>query len=247
MGIIENIFQKAVELLENEPAGLRYTDLCKKLLSAIPGAKKNVVETNTPSLALKRPKEVYKPARGLYRHVRFREIPAKVENVAPAGVVEKRVDEEAFYRPFAEWLQNVLEEVTKAVPLGGNKFRDKWGTPDVIGKRQSKASDIVSFPTEIVSAEIKLDASSLITAFGQACAYKLFSHKSYLVVPRNSPEEDLQRLDALCMIFGVGLVLFDATNPESPSFDIRVRAAKHEPDMFYVNAKMKLVEEELFS
>jgi len=247
MGIIESILQKAVELLENEPAGLRYTDLCKRILSAVPGAAKNTVKTQTAKLAVERPKEVYKPARGLFRHVRFREIPAKVENVATAGVVEKHVDEEAFYRPFAEWLQNELEEVTKAVVLGGNRFRDKWGTPDVIGKRQSKASDIVSFPTEIVSAEIKLDASSLITAFGQACAYKLFSHKSYLVVPRNSPEEDLQRLDALCMIFGIGLVLFDATNPESPSFDIRVRAAKHEPDMFYVNAKMKLIEEELFS
>jgi hypothetical protein len=247
MGIIGNIFQKAVELLENEPAGLRYTDLCKGILSAVPGAAKNTVKTQTAKLAAERPKEVYKPARGLFRHVRFREVPSKVESVATAGVAEKRVDEEAFYRPFAEWLQNELEEVTRAVVLGGNRFRDKWGTPDVIGKRQSKASDIVSFPTEIVSAEIKLDASSLITAFGQACAYKLFSHKSYLVVPRDSPEEDLQRLDALCMIFGIGLVLFDATNPESPSFDIRVRAAKHEPDMFYVNAKMKLVEEELFS
>jgi hypothetical protein len=36
-------------------------------------------------------------------------------------------------------------------------------------------------------------------------------------------------------IFGIGLILFDAKEPQSPSFDIRVRAAKHEPDMFSVN------------
>jgi hypothetical protein len=36
---------------------------------------------------------------------------------------------------------------------------------------------------------------------------------------------------------------FNAKDPQSPSF---VRAAKHEPDMFYVNRYMRLVEEELF-
>jgi len=30
------------------------------------------------------------------------------------------------------------------------------------------------------------------------------------------------------------------------AFAIRVRAAKHEPDMFYVNRCMKLIEDELF-
>jgi hypothetical protein len=66
-------------------------------------------------------------------------------------------------------------------------------------------------------------------------------------VSRDSPEEDIARLDALCLIFGIGLILFNAKNPAMPEFDIRVRAARHEPDMFYVNQKMKLVEDELFN
>jgi hypothetical protein len=66
------------------------------------------------------------------------------------------------------------------------------------------------------------------------------------VVPAASPEDDVARLDTLARIFGIGLILFDATNPKSPDFEIRVRAAKHEPDMFYVNRCMKLVEDELF-
>ena len=42
------------------------------------------------------------------------------------------------------------------------------------------------------------------------------------------------RLEALCMLLGIGLVLFQA-NPEEPDFQIRVRAQRHPPDMFYVN------------
>jgi hypothetical protein len=38
-----------------------------------------------------------------------------------------------------------LEECTKAIQLGGNTFKDKWGTPDVIGKRESRKSDKISF------------------------------------------------------------------------------------------------------
>jgi len=131
--------------------------------------------------------------------------------------------------------------------LGGNKFKDKWGTPDVIGKNESNRSDIIKHETEIVSAEIKTDDSGLITAFGQACAYKSFSHKVYIVIPKSSSEEDKSRIESLCLIFGIGLILFDSNNIEQPDFEIRVRPVKLEPDLFYVNKYIKLIEDELFS
>ncbi len=142
---------------------------------------------------------------------------------------------------------NDLEECTKAIALGGNRFRDKWRTPDVIGIREPRKSDIIKPATEIVAAEIKIDTGNLITAFGQACSYKLFSHKSYMVVPKDSPEEDIARLDTLGRIFGIGLILLDTSDPNEPQFEIRVRATKHDPDMFYVNRCMRLVEDDLFS
>ena len=86
----------------------------------------------------------------------------------------------------------------------------------------------------------------MIVAFGQACAYKLFSHRSYIVVPSESQEEDIARLDVLCRTLGVGLILFDSGKPNAPDFQIRVRADRHEPDMFYVNKYVRLVEDELF-
>ena len=182
----------------------------------------------------------------MYLHTKYRDTTEAIEpkSLHPA---KEKIQENAFYEPFADWLINELEECTKAIPVGGNVFKDKWGTPDVIGIREPRKSDIIKFPTEIVTAEIKLDSTNLITAFGQACAYRLFSHKSYIVVPTNSLEDDIARLDTLSRIFGIGLILFDSSNPKDPQFTIRVRAIKHDPDMFYVNRCMKIIEDDLFS
>lgn len=241
---MEEIKSVALKILKSKPSGIRYADLVRKIEEELPHIPVNTIHGNVWNLEARLPVEVYKPARGVFRHVAFREEEAREEQKPPAEV--ERIREEVFYKPFADWLVNETEECTKAIPLGRNKFKDKWGTPDVIGKRAPRASDIIKFPIEIVSAELKVDTRDLITAFGQACSYKLFSHKSYLVIPRNSPEADISRLDALCLIFGIGLVLFDSSNPNEPQFDIKVRPLKHDPDMFYVNENMKWIEDELF-
>lgn len=241
----DKIISKAVELIKSNPSGIRYSELIAKIQQELPDITVNTIHGTVWNLETRVPTEIYKPARGLFRHTAFKDIEASEKPEIPS-VVEK-IKEDDFYEPFADWLINELEECTKAISLGGNKFKDKWGTPDVIGILKSRESDIIKLPTEIISAEIKIDTVNLITAFGQACSYKLFSHKSYIVVPKRAPEEDIARLDALCRIFGIGLILTNSNNPESPQFEIRVRATKHEPDMFYVNKYIKLVEDELFS
>jgi len=241
----EQIVSKALQLLSNAPHGIRWSELNRQVRDALPQISKNTIAGTLWNLDAKLPDQVFKPARGLWMHVNSREATqAPQPPVTPT--TKEKILEKAFYEPFASWLINELEECTKAIEVGGNAFKDKWGTPDVIGIREPKKSDIIQFPTEIISAEIKLDSASLITAFGQACAYLLFSHKSYIVVPADSPEDDIARLDTLGRIFGIGLILFNAADPKAPNFEIRVRAAKQEPDMFYVNRCMKLIEDELF-
>lgn len=217
----EKIITKAIEILNSNPNGIRYSDLVRKIHEEFPEIPINTIHGTVWNLETRVPNQVYKPARGLFRHVTFREEEIVKEERKPPPEIE-RIKEEDFYEPFANWLVNELEECTKAISLGGNRFRDKWGTPDVIGKREPRRSDIVKPPTEIVSAEMKADTKDLITAFGQACSYKLFSHKSYIVVPKNSSQDDISKLDALCLIFGIGLVLFDNNNPNDPQFEIRV-------------------------
>lgn len=245
----EVIRKKAVAMLNDRPTGVRYSELVRLLHDALPEIPINTIHGNVWNLDATLPGAVYKPARGVFKATRFREAeqpPDEIATPVPTPT-ETGHAEEDFYEPFADWLTKELEECTKAISLGGNRFKDKWGTPDVLGIREPKKSDILKPPTEIISAEIKIDKAGLIVAFGQACAYKLFSHRSYIVIPSASQEEDIARLDVLCRTLGVGLILFDAANPATPSFEIRVRAARHEPDMFYVNKFMKLVEDELFS
>ena len=240
----------ALEILAERPEGARYSDLIKLIYEQNNSFNQNTIIGTVVDLELSCPDKVYKPDRGLFRLIKFKEDittqPDQQVTTVTKTTKKNNVKEDDFYQPFANWLVTELEECTNAIGLGGNIFRDKWGTPDVVGIRESKRSDIIQFPTEIVVGEIKTDTNGLITAFGQACAYKIFSHKSYIVVPNDSQIEDITRLDTLCRQFGIGLILFDSKKPEDPNFEIRVRAIKHEPDMFFVNKNLKLIEDKLF-
>ena len=234
------IREEAVRIISNHPEGIRFSDLQRQIHEADSSFKMNTISGSIYDLDT-HIAEVEKPSRGLYR----------IAATGPYGAVVApplvtAATEEEFYSPFAAWLKNDVEDVTKAIPLGGNRFKDKWGTPDVIGKRDSRPSDIVKLPIEIVSAEIKTNTNQLITAFGQACAYCLFSHRSYLVVPTQAAKDELSRLDSLCQVFGLGFVLFDAKSPDDPRFEIRVRPKRQDPDIHYTNKYMKEIESELF-
>ena len=148
--------------------------------------------------------------------------------------LEQTVGEEAYYRPFAAWLTGSLGEATVAEPLGGNALKGKWGTPDVLGVLKPVSSDPIKFETEIVAAEIKLDPSQPIVAFGQAVAYRLFSHKSYMALPETISADDLSRLEALSMLHGIGLVTF-SLDPAAPNFSLKVRAQAVRPNPFFMN------------
>jgi hypothetical protein len=243
----ERITRKAKEILGGEPSGLRFSELVSLLRVEFPDDPYGTITGTVWNLDTRFPTEIYKPSRGLFRLIRFRSEPAPMapEPTPETTTGPERIREVDFYQPFADYVVNDLEECTRAIPLGGNRFGSKWGTPDVFGILRSREGDIFKTPLEVVVAEVKIDTSQLITAFGQACAYKLFAHRSYLVVPRDSPPEDIDRLDSLCVIFGIGLILFDPKAPRAPEFEIRVRATKHEPDSFYVNQCVRLIADEL--
>jgi hypothetical protein len=246
--VTQRIKDKAFELLTAHPEGLRYSELHKKIQESDPSFNGNTINGCIWNLDVAFPEKIYKPSKGLFRLLAFKDQEQEVSvSLISAVKGATKIKEEDFYLPFADWLKNEIEDVTHAIPLGGNVFKDKWGTPDVIGKKESRRSDVIKGPTEIVSAEIKTDTNQLITAFGQACAYKLFSHKAYLVVPKQAADDELSRLDSLCQIFGIGLVTFDAGKPMEPDFRILVRPSRHEPDLFYTNKYVARIEKELFA
>ncbi|NMB39913.1 MAG: hypothetical protein GYA00_00890 [Parcubacteria group bacterium] len=238
----EKIIKKAYEILENQPNGIRYADLIRKISEELPEIKINAIRGTVWVFKQKIDKEQIKdalrPEKGLYILKKyFKESEIKDE-------ARKEIKEEDFYKPFADYLVNDLEECTKAIPLGGNKFQDRWGTPDVIGTYRILGLGHIQPPIEIVSAEIKIDIGQLITSFGQACSYKLFSHKVYLAIPKEANGADIKRVESLCLKFGIGLILFDRNDKENPAFEILTRAIKNEPDYFYLNKYLlKLIED----
>jgi hypothetical protein len=221
----------ARKIVAENPGGIRYGALVQRISMEHPETPGGTIHYSVVSLATRFPGEITKPSRGLF-------LPAASVGggvtVTPPAQLPVKIKEEDFYQLFADWLKNELDEATVAIPLGGAGFQKKWGTPDVIGVYKALASHRIKFDLEIISAEIKIDPQQPVVAFGQAAAYRLFSAKSYVVMPNSISEEDYSRLEALCMLFGIGLVLFE-TNPDEPEFNIRVRAQRYPPDMFYVN------------
>lgn len=215
--------------------GIRYAALVDQISQQHPETPKNTIHGAVWNLDALFPNQIAKPSRGLFTPVNRDQnetvVVGNTEQIAATGVKVKEVD---FYEPFAEWLKNDLDEVTVVSSLGGAGLKSKWGTPDVVGVYKPLASNLIKFPKEIVSAEIKIDPQAPVVAFGQAVAYRLFSTKTYIAMPTTLTEEDQSRLESLCMLFGVGLVLFDL-NKDDPKFSIRVRAQRFSPDMFYVN------------
>ena len=245
----EKIVGKALEILEKHPNGVRYTELTRLIKVDLFDIPDNTIRGVTWNLD-ETVREISKPERGIFflkKYLSPEKQTESLQNKTLNKVFPKDIEidekfkappEESFYQPFADYLLNDLEECTKVIPLGGNKFGDRWGTPDVFGVYKFSDTDPVRPQIEIVSAEIKTDTNQLITAFGQASAYKLFSHKVYLVIPKDA-EGEISRIESLCSRYGIGLILFDRNNHENPNFEIRTRAIKNEPDYFYLNLYLK--------
>lgn len=233
--IREKIAALCVQALTLSPSGLRFAEIKRYVQHHLdPSIKQSNIPANLVKLVEISDGKITKVDKGLYQ------LASNLGNVSHEEIIttpsSKKITEQDFYQSFADWLVNELEDCTKTEVVGGASFGDKWATPDVIGVLKSKPSDIFKFEHEIVAAEIKISGGeSLITALGQACSYRLFAHRSYIVVPKQANKSDLDRLDSLCLLFGIGLVIFDVDYPDNPDFSIKTRALTHKPDMFYLN------------
>lgn len=231
---VSDIRTLAEQIVIANPNGIRFSEIKRQILATHPATNPKTVQGVLSLFGTNPPASVTKPSRGLYAPAAAVPAAPPVPYAAPAPSAAPTLREEDFYDPFAQWLRDELDEVVVAGALGGASQRTRWGTPDVIGVYKPLAKHRLRFTPEIVSAEIKIDPQQPVVAFGQAIAYRLFSSKVYVVMPRTLSPVDLSRLEALCLLFGLGLVVFEL-DPADPSFDIRVRAQRAVPDMFYVN------------
>ncbi|MFP3256994.1 MAG: hypothetical protein RXO36_04280 [Candidatus Nanopusillus acidilobi] len=205
----EIIREKALEILTEHPDGIRYSNLVKTLQKIYPQIKVNTIHGSIYNLDEIYPNKVVKPSKGWYR---------------------LKIEEKDFYQKFAEFLieKNIC---TKCVPYGFSRGGNKWENPDVIGVDQKQ--NAYNSKHIIISGELKTnsDWGSIIQGLGQAVSYRLFSHKTYLAIPKSISREDQRKIETLCANLDIGLVLFDETTPNDPKFEIRLEVKNlNDPD-----------------
>lgn len=240
---ISQIKGRVRELLAAAPDGMRWSELTKAVQAEASETPHNTIQGSLVVL-FREAKDITKIRRGVYV---LTEPPGDqgadetqtgtVEVQSTTGSEYISLQESQFYAPFADWLKEA-DEVTHAEVIGGNALGGKWGTPDVFGVLKPRKADLIKFEPQIISAEIKIDPNQPVVAFGQAVAYRLFSHRSFIVMPNSISADNYDRLEALAIIYGIGLVTFNL-DPTKPQFLLKVRAQTYQPDMFYVNQMAK--------
>jgi hypothetical protein len=243
----KQIHDRARVILESHPGGVRWGEMMKIIHGDDPETPPNSIH-GAIQVLFQSAEDIVKVARGTYQLVKFVDADAAdtiaaeeamaSEPVAadPSVTTGGPIAEQDFYASFAEWLEE-NDEATVAQALGGSSLGGKWGTPDVMGVLKPRAQDMFKFEPQIVTAEIKATPSQPVVAFGQAVAYRLFSHKSYIVIPRTTTSDDMSRLKSLCSIHGVGLIVF-TLDKDQPDYSVIVLPAVASPDMFYVNSML---------
>src|SRR5436190_16592222 len=102
--VTKRIKDKALELLEQSPKGLRYSELHAKISSFDTGFNANTVNGSIWNLDAIFPDKVYKPSKGLYRLLKFKPLEAGPTPPGPTSSPGPKIKEEDFYAPFADWL-----------------------------------------------------------------------------------------------------------------------------------------------
>lgn len=70
--VTERIYAKAFELLEQNPQGLRFTELRSKIEESDPTFHPKTVNGCVWKLPQKYPDKIYKPSRGLFRLLKYK-------------------------------------------------------------------------------------------------------------------------------------------------------------------------------
>src|SRR5207245_2687206 len=110
-------------------------ELVEQIANQHPETPKNTIHGSVWNLAAVYPDEVTKPSRGLFKPVSALDGEQEDEKAEGTATPETafKLKETDFYKLFAQWLKNDLDEVTTVGSLGGAGLKSKWGTPDVVG------------------------------------------------------------------------------------------------------------------
>ena len=229
----DEIRKKAFEILGRPEfkRGIRFATLVKMVVAET-GENENTCNGNLYNLPNSQPEKVSRPYRGLFiLKENEKLLNVLTEEEAEDGVeLEKRFNENDIYQPAREYLLGRVE-CTHAVVIGGNIFGKKWGTPDILGAIRVHSDAVYKPLLEIVAVEIKDAGYSPVEALGQAMAYKLFAHRTWLILPE---DKDIDRIEGIAISANIGLISFTRIK-DVFEFKTLNRPLSGQPDFAEVN------------
>lgn len=238
MSKLDEIRKKAIEILERpeHKEGLRFANLVRKIAEET-GNNINTINGSTYNMPNDIPDKIARPHKGLF--ILKKNLINIIDKESETS--EKYSDcfnEDKVYEPAKEYLLS-KGECTHIIITGGSIFGKKWGTPDLLGAIRVSTDAVYQPPIEIVAVEIKGNNYSPVEALGQAMAYKLFAHRTWLVLPET---DDIDRIEGIAMSANIGLVVFNYRN-EQFDFETLNRPTMGNPDAEEVNNILNILKE----
>jgi hypothetical protein len=238
MSKFDEIRKKAIEILERPEykAGLRFSLLVDKIVAET-GENINTINGSTWNMPNEMSDLVARPQRGLFILKKNLNYISEKENET-SDKYSDVFKEETVYEPVKDYLLG-RSEFTHAIVIGGAIFGKKWGTPDIIGAIRVSSDAVYQPALEIVAVEVKGNNYSPVEALGQAMAYKLFAHRTWLVLPES---DDIDRIEGIAMSANIGLVVFNYKNGQF-TFETLNRPVMGNPDADEVNNILNTLKE----
>lgn len=109
----EQIRFKAIEILKNNPIGVRYSELVNSIKQNFPNMSINTINTSVWNIDAIMPNEIYKPDRGLFRHISFKETQAPEKDfyrkpiISESKITSKNTDDFFILQTFKEEFKNI--------------------------------------------------------------------------------------------------------------------------------------------
>jgi hypothetical protein len=238
MAKIDDIRKKAVEILGRPEykEGIRFANLVKKIAEET-GDNLNTINGSIWNMPNEMPTTVSRPQRGLFilkKNIGNIEIKESESSDKYSDIFK----EEDVYEPARDYLLG-RGECTHAIIIGGSGFGKKWGTPDLMGAIRVSSDAVYQPPIEIIAVEIKGTNYSPVEALGQAMAYKLFAHRTWLVLPET---DDIDRIEGIAMSANIGLIVFTYKKGQF-TFETLNRPVMGNPDAEEVNNILLILKE----
>lgn len=238
----EEIVRKALEILFLPEAknGLRFTTLVKRVSSET-GANLNTCNGSLYNLPNELPDKVSRPYRGLFILKENEKFLKDALEEVPAQKFDLKFSEEDIYEPAKNYLLG-NEECTHAIIVGGNVLGKKWGTPDIVGVIRANSDALYKPILEIIAVEVKKEGYEPVEALGQAMAYKLFAHRTWLVLP-DDDHADIERIQGIAITANVGLISFTRKDKDFEFMTLN-RPTSGRPDLTEVNDMIEKLKKE---